>query len=665
VVDVIEPGGTPVGVGVLVGARYRLEEVIGGGAMGTVWKATDERLNRVVAVKQVLTPPGATAEQVAEQREHALREGRIAARVNNVHAIAVYDVAVEAGEPWLVMEYLPSSNLAAVIAAEMVLPVTQAAQIGAQVADAMVDVHAAGILHRDIKPANVLVGEDGDDEGIVKITDFGIAHADGDPRRTEDGALTGTPAYFAPELARGAPSTTASDVFSLGATLFACLEGVPPFGRDDDHYVMLRRVAAGVTDPMTRAGIAAPFLARMLAPDPADRPTMAQVRDELAELAAGRPDAVPEVLAARTKLVPLSHVAAGLGAAAAVGAAIGAESSVGSGSTVAAADAAAAAGPGAAAGSGAVAGPGAAAATGADAAVVGGADAAAAPAGVAAAAPEVAPVGTATTTLTTTAAKAGGMAVLLSKPVLIAASVGAVVLAGGGAAVVLGGSSGTTPSAASSTQPAPTPSVAATPAGAERAVRSLLTRLPTDPAGALATAGPSLQGVGPAAVTAYFRRVTSLEVVDLSVQDGGTVTTDLLITLLDGTTTTRTVAFTVTPATTPTTAPTTGTSTSTVSTPPSPTTRAASSRPGQGAPAATATPAALVVDSTQLAALLTAAPSTTPPPTSSTTAPPATSAVTAPSPAVTPTSIPGSAPAPATATGPTTPSATGTATTQP
>lgn len=226
-----------------VGARYRLEEMIGGGAMGTVWRATDEVLKREVAVKQILPTPGATEEHIAAQRERALREGRIAARLRNVHAIAMYDVAMEAGEPWLVMEYLPSTDLGALIAAELVLPVTQVAQIGAQVADAMVDVHAAGILHRDIKPANVLISEGGDSDGIVKITDFGISHVDDDASLTEAGTLSGTPAYFAPEVARGAPSTAASDVFSLGATLFACLEGVPPFGRDDDQYLMLRRVA--------------------------------------------------------------------------------------------------------------------------------------------------------------------------------------------------------------------------------------------------------------------------------------------------------------------------------------------------------------------------------------------------------------------------------------
>ena len=586
------PDGPGAGAGVLVADRYRLAEVIGGGAMGTVWRATDERLGRVVAVKQVLSPLGATVEQVAASRERALQEGRFAARVNNVHAIAVYDVVGE-GELWLVMEHLPSSNLAAVIAAELVLPVTQTAQIGAQVADAMVDVHAAGILHRDIKPANVLIGEGGDDDGVVKLTDFGIAHADGDPSFGDDGTFTGTPSYFAPEVARGAPSTPASDVFSLGATLFACLQGAPPFGRDDDHRVMLRRVAGGVTDPMTRAGAAEPVIARMLAPDPADRPTMAQVRDELAEVAAGRPAAVPEVLAARTRLVPLSHVAAGLAAAAAVGGAVAAVSSVAAGGSTTTTTAAAAG----------------------TTAAAGGAGAAAGPAGVAAAAPEVAPTGAVTTALTTsTAAKAGGFAVLLSKPVLIAASVGAVVLAGGGAAVVLSGPPSTAPAAAvpsSSSQPATTPPAAPNPADAEQAVRSLLTRLPSDPAGALATAGPSLRGVGAATVATYFRRVTSLQVGKLTVQDGGTVTADLVIILPDGSATPQQVTFTVTPP------PAAGSSTAGAST-------ASSSTPPGSAPsptpAATSVPSALVVDSTQLAALLTAGPPSTP--ATSTTAPP-------------------------------------------
>src|SRR4051812_13191750 len=155
--------------------------------MGTVWVARDELLGRDVALKQVLPPAGSDPRAAEQQRQRALREGRIAARLSHAHAISVYDVALEAGQPWLVMEYLPSRSLAAVLAQDGVLRVDQAAQIGAQVADALAATHAAGIVHRDVKPANVLIGEGERIEGLVKITDFGISHASGDVTLTQTG----------------------------------------------------------------------------------------------------------------------------------------------------------------------------------------------------------------------------------------------------------------------------------------------------------------------------------------------------------------------------------------------------------------------------------------------------------------------------------------------
>ena len=139
--------------GHLVAGRYRLESQIGGGGMGAVWLARDERLGRMVAVKQVLSPPGMSAEEADQQRQRALREGRIAARLSHPHAISVYDVALEAGQPWLVMEYLPSRSLGEVLAEDGILRGEVVAQIGAQVADALAATHAAGIVHRDVKPA--------------------------------------------------------------------------------------------------------------------------------------------------------------------------------------------------------------------------------------------------------------------------------------------------------------------------------------------------------------------------------------------------------------------------------------------------------------------------------------------------------------------------------
>lgn len=270
--------------------------------MGTVWLADDERLGREVAVKEMLPPAGTDPAASAQQRERTLREGRIAARLSHPHAISVYDVAVDDDRPWLVMEYLPSRSLATVLAEDGVLRVDQVAQIGAQVADALVATHAAGIVHRDVKPGNVLIGSGDRIEGLVKITDFGISHAQGDVTLTQTGQITGTPAYLAPEVARGVDPGAAADVFSLGATLYACLEGEPPFGRGDNALEQLHRVAAGRIDPPQRCGALTGPVLRMLAADPADRPTMAGVRDELVELATRGAGDATAVLAAPTDI---------------------------------------------------------------------------------------------------------------------------------------------------------------------------------------------------------------------------------------------------------------------------------------------------------------------------------------------------------------------------
>ncbi|SFO11091.1 Serine/threonine protein kinase [Geodermatophilus obscurus] len=286
----------------LVAGRYRLGPRLGSGSMGAVWLGRDELLGREVAVKQVLLPAGTDPAVAEQQRRRAMREGRIAARLTHPHAISVYDVALEDGVPWLVMEYLPSRSLAEVLHQDGVLLPDQVAQVGAQLADALVAVHAAGIVHRDVKPGNVLVGRGPRVEGLVKITDFGIAHASGDVTLTQTGQITGTPAFLAPEVAQGSEMTPASDVFSLGATLYTCLEGQPPFGMDDNALRLLHRVAAGDVRPPRRAGSLQRPLERMLDADPARRPAMTEVRDELVRLAAGRDGDPTTVLLARTAL---------------------------------------------------------------------------------------------------------------------------------------------------------------------------------------------------------------------------------------------------------------------------------------------------------------------------------------------------------------------------
>ncbi|WP_158850209.1 serine/threonine-protein kinase [Saccharothrix deserti] len=260
--------------GRLVAGRYRLRRRVGAGAMGVVWQAFDERLDRVVALKQLVVPDGADP---VEAVGRAAREGRIAARLQHPNAVTVHDVVEEDGRPVLVMEYLPARTLADRIAAHGALPAEHVMGIGAQIAGALAAAHAAGIVHRDVKPGNILLTDD----GTAKITDFGIARAVGDVTVTRTGLLAGTPAYLSPEVARGGEPGPASDVFALGATLYAAVEGRPPFGDGDNAIALLHAVAAGRFAPPTQAGPLTDVLSDVLRTDPATRPTMAQVADRL------------------------------------------------------------------------------------------------------------------------------------------------------------------------------------------------------------------------------------------------------------------------------------------------------------------------------------------------------------------------------------------------
>ncbi|MCE7000484.1 protein kinase [Saccharothrix sp. S26] len=274
--------------GRLVAGRYRLGRRIGSGAMGIVWQAHDERLHRTVAVKQLLLQPGLAESDTDEAKRRAMREGRIAARLQHPHAIAVYDVAEDDGQPWLVMEYLPSKSLSTALSERGTLPPRDVASIGSQVASALAAAHNAGIVHRDIKPGNILLGND----GTVKITDFGISRATGDVTVTATGMLAGTPAYLAPEVAKGYDPGPPSDVFSLGSTLYAAIEGAPPFGLNENTIALLHQVASGKVVPPKQAGPLTALLMRLLRAEPEDRPTMAEAREALAAVAAGR--AAPE-----------------------------------------------------------------------------------------------------------------------------------------------------------------------------------------------------------------------------------------------------------------------------------------------------------------------------------------------------------------------------------
>ncbi|WP_290055470.1 serine/threonine-protein kinase [Amycolatopsis solani] len=270
--------------GRLVADRYRIVGRIGTGAMGAVWQAHDDVLGRTVAIKQLLLQPHLDEHDAEDARQRTMREGRIAARLHHPNAISVFDVVTDDnGQPCLIMEYLNSTSLAAVLQERRTLPPTEVARIGAQVAAALREAHAVGIVHRDIKPGNILLGAN----GVVKITDFGISRAKDDVTVTKTGMIAGTPAYLAPEVAIGGEPGPESDVFSLGSTLYAACEGQPPFGLSENTLSLLHAVAAGQINPPRQSGPLASVLAVLLHPDVEHRPTAEECEELLAAVARG------------------------------------------------------------------------------------------------------------------------------------------------------------------------------------------------------------------------------------------------------------------------------------------------------------------------------------------------------------------------------------------
>ncbi|MEW2499945.1 MULTISPECIES: serine/threonine-protein kinase [unclassified Amycolatopsis] len=266
----------------LIAQRYRLLERIGTGGMGVVWRAHDEQLDREVALKQARLSDAVSGRTLR-------REARLAAGVQHPNVVTFFDVVAEGDELWLVMEYVPSRSLAEVLAAEGSLPVRTVAEIGVQVAGALAAVHEGGVVHRDVKPGNVLITDD----GRAKLTDFGISRSvRTDETVTDSPHIGGTPGYLAPEVAQGHPPTAASDVFSLGATLFSAVEGAPPFGGGNE-YATIRRAAEGAVPPPRKAGDLTPVLAALMRTAPEDRPTASAAHDLLAGSVGGLPPAPP------------------------------------------------------------------------------------------------------------------------------------------------------------------------------------------------------------------------------------------------------------------------------------------------------------------------------------------------------------------------------------
>ncbi|MEV7044055.1 serine/threonine-protein kinase [Amycolatopsis sp. NPDC051061] len=208
----------------VVAGRYALLGELGRGGMGVVWRAQDQVIGRPVAVKELRLPD---AESAAVFSERALREVRTGGRLNDPAVVTVYDVITDGGTTFIVMELVEAPSLADLVRQRGPMPAAQAALMGERVLAALQAAHAAGIVHRDVKPANILVAPD----GRVKLTDFGIAHAVDDPRLTTSGMIVGSPAFMAPERVEGREALPASDLWSLGATLFFAVEGSIPFER--------------------------------------------------------------------------------------------------------------------------------------------------------------------------------------------------------------------------------------------------------------------------------------------------------------------------------------------------------------------------------------------------------------------------------------------------
>jgi serine/threonine protein kinase len=247
--------------------------VFGGGGMGAVWLGGDWVLGRVVAVMRVGLLPGA----VSPDLQRAEREARLAARLNHPHVVAVFDLVDDGDETWLVMEYVEGVTLSAFVQRDGALTPDEAAPLVRQAADALAAAHAAGIVHRDVKPSNMLVTRDGE----VKLTDFGIARAAADSSLTRTGLVTGSPAYLAPEVASGASATEASDVWSLGATLYHLLAGHPPYDVTANLMGALYKIVHEDPPRLPDADWLAPVLERTMTRAPADRWRMVEVRDFL------------------------------------------------------------------------------------------------------------------------------------------------------------------------------------------------------------------------------------------------------------------------------------------------------------------------------------------------------------------------------------------------
>jgi serine/threonine-protein kinase len=268
----------------LLGGRYRLEEPIGYGGMGRVYRAHDELLDRGVAVKLL----DAAAVEAA-----GLDEARAAARLSHPGIVQIFDVGIQAETGYIVMELVPGQTLRQILRQRGSLASDEAAELAAQIADALEATHRHGLVHCDVKPLNILVTP----SGHVKLVDFGIARATAASGTDSADEIRGSVAYVSPEQARGESVDGRSDVYSLGGVLYEMLVGRPPFGGGSSTTLTRRLVADPAPPGMLSSGISAELetiVMRALARDPARRYASAgEMRDAL-RAASSRPSTAPE-----------------------------------------------------------------------------------------------------------------------------------------------------------------------------------------------------------------------------------------------------------------------------------------------------------------------------------------------------------------------------------
>jgi eukaryotic-like serine/threonine-protein kinase len=236
--------------------------------MGVVWRARDQLLDRDVAVKEVQIAETLTDDERANAYQRTLREAKTAARLNHPGVVTVYDVAEDGGAPWIVMQLVSAQSLDQVLAASGPLSPRRAAEVGRQLLSALSVAHAAGVMHRDVKPSNVLLGRD--DRAV--LTDFGIATFQGDPRLTQTGMVMGSPGFTAPERIRGEDASPASDLWSLGATLFAAVEGHGPYEKRGGAITTMSAIINEDAPSAPTAGALGPVIAALLRRESSDRP---------------------------------------------------------------------------------------------------------------------------------------------------------------------------------------------------------------------------------------------------------------------------------------------------------------------------------------------------------------------------------------------------------